>query len=116
MKGCYYNNKNCIGEMTGNYKSNDERISWLKSRFSDTIKAAQVTLHGTTSVDNQQIVTIKEDIAKARQQARLALDEVERNVVIEDNLQVMKDFEKLINYNPQRVTPFKSIIKRKKIE
>ncbi|CAB4273067.1 unnamed protein product [Prunus armeniaca] len=89
------------------------RVAMLKSRFASTIVKAQQDIEHSTITHNNVEAEAKiakfraTEIAKAndlikkqrqrdREAARLALSEMEKNVVIEDNFRTMKEFQMLI--------------------
>ncbi|CAB4303598.1 unnamed protein product [Prunus armeniaca] len=89
------------------------RVAMLKSRFASTIVKAQQDIDHSTITHNNVEAEAKiakfraTEIAKAndlikkqrqrdREAARLALSEMEKNVVIEDNFRTMKEFQMLI--------------------
>lgn len=90
------------------------RIAMLKSRFASTIiKAQQDIDHSTITHNNVEAEAkiakfraaeiskandlIKKQRQREREAARLALSEMEKNVVIDDNFRTMKEFEMLIS-------------------
>ncbi|CAL8992123.1 unnamed protein product [Prunus brigantina] len=89
------------------------RVAMLKARFAGTIlKAKQDALYsGSNGLENTDDEIkrfkaaemkkaneyIKEQRQRDREAARLALEEMERNVVIDDNFKTMRDFEMLIS-------------------
>ncbi|XP_034197340.1 uncharacterized protein LOC117612804 [Prunus dulcis] len=89
------------------------RVAMLKARFAGTIfKAKQEVLYsGSDGLENTEDEIkkfraaemmkaneyIKEQRQRDREAARLALEEMERNVVIDDNFKTMRDFEMLIS-------------------
>ncbi|ONI28945.1 hypothetical protein PRUPE_1G170900 [Prunus persica] len=89
------------------------RVAMLKARFAGTIfKAKQEVLYsGSNGLENTEDEIrkfraaemmkaneyIKEQRQRDREAARLALEEMERNVVIDDNFKTMRDFEMLIS-------------------
>ncbi|PQP93901.1 hypothetical protein Pyn_07298 [Prunus yedoensis var. nudiflora] len=89
------------------------RVAMLKARFAGTIfKAKQEVLYsGSNGLENTEDEIkkfraaemmkaneyIKEQWQRDREAARLALEEMERNVVIDDNFKTMRDFEMLIS-------------------
>ncbi|BFG15592.1 hypothetical protein CerSpe_018660 [Prunus speciosa] len=89
------------------------RVAMLKARFANTILKAEhhhplYTTTITTEAKNERLGAAEAEIMKAnefikkqrqrdREAARLALEEMEKHVVIEDNFKTMRDFHMLIS-------------------
>ncbi|BFG15596.1 hypothetical protein CerSpe_018690 [Prunus speciosa] len=89
------------------------RVATLKARFANTILKAEhhhalYTTTITTEAKNERLGAAEAEIMRAnefikkqrqkdREAARLALEEMEKHVVIEDNFKTMRDFHLLIS-------------------
>ncbi|KAL6293639.1 hypothetical protein ACE6H2_001781 [Prunus campanulata] len=89
------------------------RVAMLKARFANTILKAEhhhalYTTTTTTEAKNERLGAAEAEIMRAnefikkqrqtdREAARLALEEMEKHVVIEDNFKTMRDFHMLIS-------------------
>ncbi|CAB4294157.1 unnamed protein product [Prunus armeniaca] len=89
------------------------RVAMLKTRFANTILKAEhhsalYTTTITTEAKNERLGAAEAEIMRAnefikkqrqrdREAARLALEEMEKHVVIEDNFKTMRDFHMLIS-------------------